>query len=137
MMYVQGNLAIKEKREERLAYEETRRVVRRRKPIPVKEKLLYLFAVLICVAAAGLVIFRYAQIYEVNAKIQQMEKEIQRLENENNTLQLEVNVLNDPKRLIEQAKLLGLRPAEEGEVSEIPNRSALKGSEVAISSYVR
>lgn len=132
-MYVQGNLAIKEKQPQQAVYREQRRIVRRRKPIPVKEKLFYLFAVLICVAAAGLVILRYAQIYEVNAKIQQMEKEIQRLEDENNTLQLEVNVLNDPKRLIERAKMLGLRPAEEGEVSEIPNRSHLSGRDVALS----
>lgn len=131
-MYVQGNLALKEKRNEQPLYREERRVVRRKKTIPTGEKLFYLFAVLICVAAAGLVIFRYAQIYEVNAKIQQMEKEIQRLEDENNTLQLEVNVLNDPKRLIEKAKMLGLRPAEEGELSEIPNRSGL-GRDVALS----
>ena len=132
MMYVQGNLAIREKREQALRGE-ARRVVRRRKPIPVMEKLFYLFAVLICVTAAGLVIFRYAQIYEVNARIQQLENEIQRLENENNTLQLEVNVLNDPKRLIEKAKLLGLRPAEEGEVSEIPDRPGAAGRDVAFS----
>jgi cell division protein FtsL len=132
MMYVQGNLAIKEKRVQ-AAKEEVRRVVRRRKPIPVMEKLFYLLAVLICVTAAGLVILRYAQIYEVNAKIQQLEKEIQRLENENNTLQLEVNVLNDPKRLFEKAKMLGLRPAEEGEISEIPSRSDTAGRDVAFS----
>lgn len=131
-MYVQGNLAVKEQRETRTVYREERRIVRRRKPIPTKEKLFYLFAILICVAAAGLVIFRYAQVYEVNAKIQQMEKEIQRLEEENNTLQLEVNVLNDPKRLIEKAKLLGLRQAEEGELSEIPDRSHLTGRDVVI-----
>lgn len=131
-MYVQGNLAVKEQRETHAAYREELRVVRRRKPIPTKEKLFYLFAILICVAAAGLVIFRYAQVYEVNAKIQQMEKEIQRLEEENNTLQLEVNVLNDPKRLIEKAKLLGLRQAEEGELSEIPDRSQLKGRDVVV-----
>lgn len=131
-MYVQGNLALKEQHETRTVYREERRVVRRKKSIPTKEKLFYLFAVLICVAAAGLVIFRYAQVYEVNAKIQQMEKEIQRLEEENNTLQLEVNVLNDPKRLIEKAKLLGLRQAEEGELSEIPNRSHLAERDVVI-----
>lgn len=131
-MYVQGNLAMKEQHETRTVYREERRVVRRKKPIPTKEKLFYLFAVLICVAAAGLVIFRYAQVYEVNAKIQQMEKEIQRLEEENNTLQLEVNVLNDPKRLIEKAKLLGLRQAEEGELSEIPNRSHLAERDVVV-----
>src|SRR5690606_9975645 len=106
---------------------------KRKKSIPTKEKLLYLFGVMICVIVAGLVIFRSAQIYEVNARIQQIEKEIERVETENATMQLEVNKLSDPKRLIEKAKLLGLRPSEEMEVSEIPQRTHLAGfSEVAI-----
>lgn len=132
-MYVQGNLAVKQRRENKTVYREERRTVKRKKSIPTKEKLLYLFGVMICVIVAGLVIFRSAQIYEVNARIQQIEKEIERVETENATMQLEVNKLSDPKRLIEKAKLLGLRPSEEMEVSEIPQRTHLAGfSEVAI-----
>lgn len=117
-MYYQGNLAV-ERREEPV-YSEVKRVVRRRKPIPVREKLLYLFLVVVCVLVAGLVIFRYAQIYEVNAKMQQMEKEIRMLENENGALELDVNRLSNPERLIERAKQLGLRPSDESEIHEIP-----------------
>lgn len=135
-MYYQGNLAVKEKRrqsESQAVYQETRRVVKRRKSIPTKEKLLYLFAIVICVVMAGFVIFRYAQIYEINAKIQQIENEIKSIENENDTLQLEAYKLSDPKRLIEKAKLLGLRPSQEEEVNEIPNKAALSGmKEIAI-----
>lgn len=132
-MYYQGNLAIKEKRNTQTVYRETRCTVRRRKTIPTKEKLLYLFAVVICVVVAGLVIFRYAQIYEVNAKLQQIEKDIKTLESENGTLKLEVNKLSDPGRLMDRAKLLGLRPSNEQEIKEIPQKTPLNDlQEVAI-----
>jgi len=120
-MYYQGNLAVERKEELGTAYRETKKIVRRRKPIPVREKLLYLFMVVVCVLVAGLVIWRYAQIYEVNAKLHQMEKEIRMIENENGALELEVNRLSNPERLIERAKQLGLRPSDEGEISEIPS----------------
>jgi len=124
-MYVQGNLALKPKRNTQAEYLETRRTVKRKKSIPTREKLLYLFSVGICVAVAGLVIFHYAQIYEVNAKIQQVEKEIKMIESENANLKLEVNKQSDPKLLIEKAKLLGLQPSDEQNISEIPNNSVL------------
>jgi cell division protein FtsL len=122
-MYYQGNLALDETRKQQNSYKEVKRTVKRRKPIPTQEKLLYLFTILVCVVIAGFVIFRYAQIYEVNAKLQQMEKDIQMLENENNTMQLEVNQLANPDRLIDRAKQLGLRQSDEQEISEIPQLS--------------
>lgn len=132
-MYYQGNLAVKETSRPQTVYRESRKTVKRKKTIPTKEKFLYLFAIVICVVVAGLVILRYAQIYEVNAKLQQIENEIKRLEAENSTMQLQVNMASDPKRLIDKAKMLGLRPSNEQEISEIPQRSELAGlQDVAI-----
>lgn len=119
-MYVQGNLAVRHKEKEKVVVREERRVVRRKKPIPVAEKLLYLVTIVACVLVAGLIILRYAQIYEVNAKLHQLEKEIQQYENQNNTMRLEVNQLANPERLIERAKQLGMRPSTESDLREIP-----------------
>jgi cell division protein FtsL len=130
-LYYQGNLAVSERKKPQVTYKETKRIVHRKKPIPTQEKLLYLFTIIVCVLVAGLVIFRYAQIYEVNAKLQQMEQDIQKLEGENSTLRLEVNLLQDPKRLIEKAKQLGLHSSNEDEISEIP-----LGSRVAVADQV-
>src|SRR5690606_27949348 len=118
-----------QKKKPQVTYKETRRVVRRKKSIPTQEKLLYLFTIIVCVCVAGLIIFRYAQIYEVNAKMQQLEQQIQQLENENSTLELEVNLLQDPKRLIEKAKQLGLRSSVEEDISEIPLSSRIAGTD--------
>lgn len=119
--YIQGNLAIDEKRKQKEKVIERKRVIYRRKSLPTQEKLLYLFTMVLCVIVAGVIIWRYAQIYEVNTKIQQIENEIHILENENKQLKLEVNKLQDPKRMIEAAKQLGLRPSGEGEIKEVPN----------------
>ncbi len=124
-MYVQGNLAIKKQREKQPVYQERMRKVKRKKTIPTKEKLLYLFTVAVCVMIAGFIILRYAQIYEINANLQQIEKEIRAIESENSTLLLEVNKLSNPERLAEKAKLQGLRPSEEEEVKEILHKSEL------------
>ncbi len=128
-MYYEGNLAINQKKKPKVTYKETKRIVKRKKAIPTQEKLLYLFTIIVCVLVAGLVIFRYAQIYEVNAKIQQMEQQIQKLESENGTLELEVNLLQDPKRLIDKAKQLGLHSSIEEDISEIPLGSSLAGKD--------
>jgi cell division protein FtsL len=128
-LYYEGNLAISQKKKPQVTYKETKRIVKRKKAIPTQEKLLYLFMIIVCVLVAGLVIFRYAQIYEVNAKLHQMEQQIQQLESENDTLELEVNLLQDPKRLIEKAKQLGLHSSIEEDISEIPLGSRLAGTD--------
>lgn len=128
-MYYEGNLAISQKKKPQVTYKETRRIVKRKKAIPTQEKLLYLFTIIVCVLVAGLVIFRYAQIYEVNAKIQQMEQQIGQLESENGTLELEVNLLQNPKRLIDKAKQLGLHSSIEEDISEIPFGSRIAGTD--------
>ena len=131
-MYVQGNLAVRRKEKEKVVIREERRTVRRKKPIPLPEKLLYLVTIVACVLVAGLIILRYAQIYEVNARLHQLEKEIQQYENQNNTMRLEVNQLANPERLIERAKQLGMRPSTESDLREIPHQSALGHDEASL-----
>jgi cell division protein FtsL len=117
--YIHGNLALEERNQKKVKIRESRKVVYRKKSIPTQEKLLYLFTVAVCVLVAGVIIFRYAQIYEVNTKIQKIEQEIKLLQDENETLKLEVYKLQDPKRLIEAGKALGLKEPGEEEISEI------------------
>lgn len=113
--YMHGSLAMEERHERKpQRVEETKKVVVRRHAVPAREKLLYLFAIIICVIVAGLVIFRYAQVYEVNTKIQHIEKEIERLEMENKALVLSVRKLQEPNRLYEIGTQLGfVQPAEQ------------------------
>ena len=49
-----------------------------------------MFGVIVCVIVAGAILFRYAQIYEMNARIQQIEQQIRVLQQENSSLQLEI-----------------------------------------------
>ena len=60
MAYVNGNLALQPKRkpdQKQQNFRETRKVVVKRKPIPVQEKLLYMFTILVCVVVAGVIIY--------------------------------------------------------------------------------
>ncbi|HEX7056043.1 MAG TPA: cell division protein FtsL [Bacilli bacterium] len=115
--YIRGNLAIAAKNKPQIT--EKRRVVIHRKTLPVQEKLLYLFAVAVCVVVAGMIVWRYAQIYEINTKITKIDNEIRILEDENRKLKLDILKYQDPRRIIEQAQQLGLRNSSEDEVKEI------------------
>lgn len=111
--YINGNLAIEPNPAPKKKPQQQKKVVVRRKTIPVQEKLLYLFTVLVCVIVAGAIIWRYAQIYELNTRMQQIESQIKTLQIENNKLKLEITKYQDPKRLLDQAKQLGLVPNED------------------------
>lgn len=119
MAYMHGNLAFKEKREEKARYKETREVVSRKVSLPAGEKLLYLFTIMLCVAVAGGVLWKYSQIYEVNTKLQQIEHEIKQLEKENSILKVETRKLQEPKRLIEQGRMMGLIPSSEESIEQV------------------
>jgi cell division protein FtsL len=110
--YIHGSLAVEPKEIRKPQVKETKKTVYRRRPIPVQEKLLYLFTVLICVVVAGVIIWRYAQIYEMNTRIQMIEKEVKVLQVENNKLKLEISKAQDPKRLQDMANQYGLGPNE-------------------------
>lgn len=118
--YIHGNLATQERYEQKNnnVNRETRRVVRVKHRLSAREKLLYLFTILICVVATGTIIYHYAQIYEVNTKIQNIEKEIAILEQENQSLMLTVRKLQDPKRLNEIGVQMGFVPVEEVKISQ-------------------
>lgn len=119
MAYMHGNLAFKEKKEEKVRYKETREVVSQRIPLPAGEKLLYLFTILLCVAVAGTILWKYTQIYEVNTKMQQIEHEIKQLEKENSQLKVEARRLQEPKLLIEKGKMFGFIPSEEDTIEQV------------------
>ncbi|MEF3310355.1 septum formation initiator family protein [Paenibacillus sp. GYB004] len=111
--YINGNLAIERKPVKKPKGQDQKKVVVKRKSIPVQEKLLYLFTVIVCVVVAGVIIWRYAQIYELNTRIQKIESEVKALQIENNKLKMEITKYQDPKKLLDQGKSLGLVPNEE------------------------
>lgn len=116
--YIHGNLALEPKNSTKPKGREAKKIVYRKRPIPVQEKLLYLFTILICVVVAGTIIWRYAQIYEMNTRIQMIEKEIKTLQVENNKLKLEISKAQDPKRLQDLANQYGLA-AHENQVNQV------------------
>lgn len=126
-MYVHGNLAMEEKvnREKTVRIRETKRKVYRKKAIPVQEKLLYLFTVVLCVIVAGTIIWRYAQIYEMNTQIHTIETQIKALQAENDILKQQWNKANDPERLRTEAEKSGLSQIDPDKVSHVANKSSL------------
>lgn len=126
-----GNLALDDRteRKDRVKTRESKKTVVRRYTIPAKEKLLYLFTIILCVIVAGLIIFRYTQIYEVNTKIQHIEKEITRLEAENRSLMLSVRKLQEPSRLNEIGVQLGFSPPADEEISQVASPPVLPREE--------
>lgn len=119
MAYVNGNLALqpKRKQEQQPAIRETKRVVVTRKTIPVQEKLLYMFTVLVCVAVAGVIIFRYAQIYDMNLKIKQLNNNYQTMNVEMEVLKKQVEKLSDPERIRKMAESQGMVSSLEGGIT--------------------
>ncbi|WP_308638907.1 FtsL-like putative cell division protein [Paenibacillus silvisoli] len=110
MAYVNGNLALKPKRktEPRPQFRETRKVVLKRKSLPVQEKLLYMFTILVCVIVAGVIIFRYAQIYQMELQIKELSKQHEQLTEQIAYLTSEYEKAKDPAYIREQAKKQGL-----------------------------
>ncbi|TXK72094.1 cell division protein FtsL [Paenibacillus sp. N3.4] len=112
--YIQGNLALDQKRSTaapkaapRIKIKETTKVVYRNKSLPTQEKMLYLFTVVLCVIVAGVIIWRYAAIYQMNASILKMQGEIREIQAQNSALKQEVEKLQSPDRLKEEAARLG------------------------------
>lgn len=110
MAYVNGNLAMKpnRKRQEQVVIRETTKKVTRRKALPVKEKVLYLFTVVLFTVAASVLLFRYAQIYDINLHIKQMNSEIKATNIELQQLERDVQTLSNPIRIREIAEAQGM-----------------------------
>ena len=117
MAYVNGNLALQPKRrenEQEEVYRETRKVVVKRKSLPVGEKLLYLFTVLLCVIVAAVVISRYTQIYDMNMNMKKLNTQYQTLNVEMAELKRQVEMLSDPERIRKMAEVQGMAAKLDG-----------------------
>lgn len=119
MAYIQGNLALEQKPSQKVKIKETRKVVYRQKTMPVQEKMIYLFTVLLCVLVAGVIIWRYAQIYQLNTDMLIMQKEIKQVQAENSVLKQEVMKLQSPERLKEEALKHGFIQTGDDQIKQI------------------
>ncbi|EXX91685.1 cell division protein FtsL [Paenibacillus darwinianus] len=119
MAYMHGNLAVQpQKRQERQTSVQTKKkVVVRRKTLPVQEKLLYLFTVVMCVIVAGVIIFRYAQIYQMNLEIKQLTEKYEALSVQQKELQRKYETLSDPGMIKRKAEELGMIPNDQEVIS--------------------
>jgi len=119
LAYVNGNLALqpKRKQDQQTVIKETKRLVKTRKSLPVQEKLLYMFTVLMCVVVAGVIIFRYAQIYDMNLQIKKLNSEYQTMNIEMEDLKKQVEMLSDPERIRRLAETQGMVSSLEGGIT--------------------
>ncbi len=108
-----GNLALRPERVQEEKVQQSRTThkskVTRRRSIPIGEKLLYLFTIAVVVLVAGIIIFRYAQIYQINGQIQATNKTYEQTSEQMKELQREVERLSDPKLIVEKATALGYK----------------------------
>ncbi|MBD2844404.1 septum formation initiator family protein [Paenibacillus sp. IB182496] len=116
MAYMHGNLALQPKKEPQHAPKPKKRVIVKRKTMPVQEKLLYLFTIAVCVIVAGTIIFRYASIYQMNVNIQDLNRQQNALSIEVQELKKKVEQLSDPQVLRGKA-------IEQGMVQSDPDAS--------------
>ncbi len=107
MAYTRGNLAVQEKPADKVVrkYRQTTKVVVRRAQLPVQEKMLYLGTVLLCIVIAGIVLWRYSYIYEVNKNIQNMASTTASLQKQITQNDLRKHLLEN--QVVERATALG------------------------------
>ncbi|GGI43339.1 hypothetical protein GCM10008018_01570 [Paenibacillus marchantiophytorum] len=138
--YIQGNLALDQKRtvaKPKVKIKEITKVVYRNKSLPTQEKMLYLFTVVLCVIVAGVIIWRYAAIYQMNTSILKMQSEIKEIQAQNSALKQEVEKLQSPDRLKGEATRLGFNLQDEKQVSLVTppkaktNSSSSKNTKIA------
>lgn len=127
MAYTRGNLAVKEKRKQSYSperYRETTRVVTRRTSIPAREKLLYMFTIMVGVAVMIGLLVQNSTLYEIKREIFNTDKSI-------NTMSLEISEHATTKETLEQkipeeaAKLGYVEPSEEGLNIAVPDTAAI------------
>ncbi|MCI3921031.1 cell division protein FtsL [Paenibacillus sp. TRM 82003] len=114
--YIHGSLALDDRQSIAPAERKQRGIAQtvvRAKAIPLGEKLLYLFAVMLACAVLTLIAYRYAATFELNSQLVKMESEIRQLEEENAALKNEVAKLQEPGRLMDEATKYGLVPRDE------------------------
>ncbi|BBI34681.1 cell division protein FtsL [Cohnella abietis] len=99
-----------------------------RRPIPLGEKLIYLVTIAVVVMVAGFIIYRYAQIYQINGQIQTKNKTYEQATVQTKELQREVEKLSDLDTIKKKATALGYVPVSEKIVvsKDDPNEVAIK-----------
>ncbi|MFB5677313.1 hypothetical protein ACE3NQ_19755 [Paenibacillus terreus] len=110
MAYTRGNLAVKEKAQQKAPqrrYRETTKVVTRRKELPTREKLLYLTTVVAFIAVLVMLAGRYAQIYQLSASIHS--KEIAVSELKTSIAELKVQKARLENQIVTTAKEQGYK----------------------------
>ncbi|CAI6070057.1 Cell division protein FtsL [Paenibacillus sp. JJ-100] len=135
MAYTRGNLAVKEKAQERVTqqrYKETTKVVTRRTGLPAREKFLYLITLIAVIIVAGALMSRYAHIYELNKQAEATIVDIKKGQKAIADLQVEKERLNN--QVIENAKSLGYVEATDKDVIFVPRTSTKNTSTGAESS---
>ncbi|MCM3171109.1 MULTISPECIES: hypothetical protein [Paenibacillus] len=129
MAYTRGNLAVKEKASQQRVtqqrYKETTKVVTRRTGLPAREKFLYLITLVAVIVVGGVMMSRYAQIYDLNKQAQSTLSEVREAEKTIADLQVEREKLNN--LVIEHARELGYVEATDKNVIYVP-RSTKTGS---------
>ncbi|TVY00576.1 cell division protein FtsL [Cohnella terricola] len=111
-----GNLALRPERTEEQQVKSNAHVgvaktkVTLRRSIPIGEKLIYLFTIGLIVFVAGLIIYRYAQIYQINVNLQGTNKTYNQVSEQSKELQKEIELLSDPNRIKEIAMKNGYVP---------------------------
>lgn len=99
MAYTRGNLAVKEKAHERgnqsQRYRETTKVVTRRAALPVREKLLYMFTIMFCVAVMGGLLWQNANLYNMKREMYNLNTDMQKLNAEMNELTIQKEKLEN------------------------------------------
>jgi cell division protein FtsL len=98
-----GNLARTQQAQPRPAPQQKKKVTVHY-GIPVEEKLLYLFGVLLFVCAMAFTIYRYSLISQYNHQIEQTKHEISTMQEENSTLILQRDELSRRERILSIAQ---------------------------------
>lgn len=123
MAYTRGNLAVKQKVSEQRGtaqrYRETTKVVTRRAPLPVREKLLYMATVMFCVAVMAGLLWQNSALYNIKRQMYNVDAEIQTMRAEVKELSIQKEKLED--QIPEEAAKLGyVEPQVEGFHVQIP-----------------
>lgn len=123
MAYTRGNLAVQPKRKEEAnpLYREKTKVVKRRKVLPLQEKLLYMLTLGVCVLVAITLISRYVQIYDLNLQAQKLDQNIAQAKKQISTYQMEKQTLE--QKVAQKARDLGYVSPDENETIYIPASS--------------
>ncbi|RKP55263.1 cell division protein FtsL [Cohnella endophytica] len=121
-----GNLALRPERvEEQRAQPAVRQQqqqqsikskVTKRRSIPIGEKLLYLFSIALVVFVAGFVIFRYAQIYQINGQVQASTKAYTQATEKAKELQQQIDQLSASSRITKWAEEHGFERQTDNKV---------------------